>query len=146
MNKKKLNIILDTLYESEQQLLVDGVIRTTNIVGELGEYYAAITYGLERTDSSCQKHVDLLDKNGIGYQVKTRRLFNHDCRSSNPNGRIGGLNEGNCDVIAVELDEKYRLKAICSVSRNVVTKLLNGKKHVYLKNLQGVADDPLKKI
>ena len=146
MNKQQLNRILEKLYESEKELLNGGVIRTTSVVGELGEYYASKKYGLDPADRSGQRDYDLKDKNGKCYQVKTRRLYPHPNRTSKQNLLYKGLNKGKCDIIFVLIDEKYKLKSVFSVSRKRINGLLKGKSCLLYDKLREESDNPLKKI
>jgi hypothetical protein len=49
------------------------VIRTKNLVGDLGEYYCKETFGLKLEENAVNKGFDATDQQGLKVEIKTRR-------------------------------------------------------------------------
>lgn len=134
---------LKLISKGESMLLENGVIRTTKIVAEIGEYYAAKEYGLGFAENTVQKGYDLIDGNGVKYQVKCRRRFNNPYRKSRNTGLIKGLDKDGYDVaIIVEIGEQFELIQIFSISKKVIDKNF-GKIAFNIPKLERLADNPI---
>lgn len=98
------------------ELYSRGIVRTKNIVGELGERYCALKLGLELAPPN-EKNIDAKDLDGNGYSIKTL--------SSKSAKRTGAFHiDKNHDksekvfdqLLVVILSESMQLEAIYSFS------------------------------
>ncbi len=134
---------LQLISKGESMLLEHGIIRTTKIVAEIGEYYAAKEYGLQLATNTVQKGYDLIDGDGIKYQVKCRRRFDNRYRKSRNIGLIRGLQKEGYDVaIIVEVGEQFELVQIFSISRSKIVENFGEKTNI--AKLKDLADHPIK--
>ena len=53
-----------------------GIIRSNNLVGDLGEYYCEQSFGITLSKNKVQKGYDGTDKKGKTVQIKTRKTPN----------------------------------------------------------------------
>jgi hypothetical protein len=102
-----------------RRLRVRGLVRTSNTpVGDYAERMCCQHLGLERKDFS-EKSVDAVDRHGVRYQIKSRRLT-----PENPSRQLGAIRDieqNPFDVLlAVFFDEDLDLKEIWSVPCDVV--------------------------
>ncbi|MBS1684407.1 MAG: hypothetical protein JSS76_06615 [Bacteroidetes bacterium] len=70
--KFKTHPSLSQISEALKTLTDEGIIRTNNLVGELGEYYVCQMLGLRRQPIS-SKGYDATDADGKHVEIKTRR-------------------------------------------------------------------------
>jgi hypothetical protein len=70
--KFKIHPSLTQISEALKILTDEGIIRTNNLVGELGEYYVCKMLGLHRQPISSKGH-DATDSDGKHVEIKTRR-------------------------------------------------------------------------
>lgn len=86
----------------------EGIIRSRRIVGDLGEYYASQELGLILNKNKNEKGVDALDKRGVKYEIKTRRVYESGRRmgkSRRLNNLVGKDSEY---LVVVVLDRSFR--------------------------------------
>lgn len=67
--RPELKLIADSL----KSLKDDGIIRTKNLVGDLGEYYCSQKFNLTLNDNVVESGFDAKDKKGKKVEIKTRR-------------------------------------------------------------------------
>lgn len=64
---------LKVIAEALKSLKAKNVIRTKNLVGDLGEYYCKEKFGLKLEENAVNKGFDAIDKEGKKVEIKTRR-------------------------------------------------------------------------
>lgn len=103
--RKELKIIAEAL----KSLTHDKIIRSKNLVGDLGEYYCKEMFGLTIVENYVNKGFDAIDNKGLKVEIKTRRI---------PDGKskviFRGFDFDYC--LYVELDEYFELNRIVKVS------------------------------
>jgi len=93
--------------ELYNQLIKQNIIRSRRIVGDIGEFYAADRLNLKLEENKNSKGLDAKDKNGISFEIKTRRVYDSDRRISQTR-RINGLVGKSAEyLIVVTLDRKF---------------------------------------
>lgn len=58
------------------------IIRSRHIVGDIGEFYACKRLGLELNERKNEKGIDASHKNGLTFEIKTRRVYESGRRVS----------------------------------------------------------------
>jgi hypothetical protein len=102
--KKAINEFAKAYDELEE----NGIIRSRRIVGDIGEFYACRRLGLEISESRNEKGIDARDKNGLTYEIKTRRVYESGRRVSETR-RLNNLVGKSADyLIVVALDRKFK--------------------------------------
>ena len=85
-----------------------GVIRSRHIVGDIGEYYACKALNLEICSKVNERGFDAINKDGIKFEVKTRRVYESGRRGSDSR-RLNNLNGKSADyLIVVALDRSFK--------------------------------------
>lgn len=64
---------LKSIANALKSLEKDGIIRTKNLVGDLGEYYCSQLFNLNLNENVVQNGYDALDSSGKKVEIKTRR-------------------------------------------------------------------------
>lgn len=64
---------LKIIAEALKSLKEKKIIRTKNLVGDLGEYYCKEYFGLTLEENAVNKGFDAIDKEGKKVEIKTRR-------------------------------------------------------------------------
>lgn len=124
MNIKEFNT--EQLLELYSQLLVElkqrNIIRSNNLVGEIGEYFAINFYSKQKGLPNLQaaptgaKNIDAISREGERYSIK--------CTTTKTTGVFYGLNSIGSNeeqrqlfeyVIIVVLDDLYRLKQLLQI-------------------------------
>ena len=85
-----------------------GIIRSRRIVGDLGEFYASQELNLTLNENKNEKGVDAIDKKGVKYEIKTRRVYESGRRTGKSrrlNNLVGKISEF---LIVVALDRSFR--------------------------------------
>lgn len=99
---------LKIIAEALTSLKTKNIIRTKNLVGDLGEYYCKEKFGLKLNENSVNKGFDAIDQDGLKVEIKTRRT---------PEGKskviFKGFDFNYC--LYVELDEYYEPKEILKI-------------------------------
>lgn len=104
----KIESLLREFGEAYQALLDKEIIRTRRVVGDLGEQYAADTLGLHLMEDLTQAGYDAEGSDGRTYEIKTRRVYQSERRTSDTR-RINGLASKTADVlVVVTLDHAFR--------------------------------------
>lgn len=86
----------------------EGVIRSRRIVGDLGEFYASQELNLTLNENKNEKGVDAYDRNGIKYEIKTRRVYESG-RRTGKSRRLNNLVGKDSDfLVVVVLDRSFR--------------------------------------
>lgn len=84
------------------------IIRSRRIVGDIGEYYASKRLSLTLSNNNNEKGWDAIDKNGIKFEIKTRRVYESDRRISKVR-RLNNLKGKDAKyLIVVTLDRGFR--------------------------------------
>lgn len=99
---------LKLIAEALKSLKEKNVIRTKNLVGDLGEYYCKEIFGLKLEENAVNKGFDATDNEGKKVEIKTRRT---------PEGKskviFRSFDFDYC--LYVELDEFYEPKEILKI-------------------------------
>ncbi|MCR9278663.1 MAG: hypothetical protein NXH85_11880 [Pseudomonadaceae bacterium] len=94
--------------ELDEELRRRGVVRSSNIVGDYGEWIVCERFGWTMADSQAQKSYDCTAANGTRYQVKTRHIT-----SRNPSRQLGVIRSFDFGyLVAIILGEDYGLQEI----------------------------------
>ncbi len=112
--------------EVVKKLKQENIIRTGNVVGEIGEFYAINyfnkTKGLPKLQSTlvATKNVDAVSNRGERYTIKTS--------TSNSTGAFLGINIDDTEkvfeyALIVQLDRQYGLKSILQIDWKTFIKL-----------------------
>lgn len=90
------------------ELKKTGIIRSRRIVGDIGEFYACKRLGLEISENKNEKGIDARHKNGLTFEIKTRRVYESGRRLSETR-RLNNLLGKSADyLIVVALDRKFK--------------------------------------
>ncbi len=115
--------------ETIRELKKRGILRTNNVVGEIGEFYVLEKYNADkklptlRTVPVGTKNINAIDQNGERYSIKST--------SGNVTGAFYGLQAPNSTeadkplfeyVVICKLDENYGLEGIYQVSWDIFLK------------------------
>ncbi|PLX00990.1 MAG: hypothetical protein C0594_14820 [Marinilabiliales bacterium] len=92
------------LYESLRKF---GIIRSRRIVGDLGEFYACQQLNLILNENKNEKGVDAYDKNGIKYEIKTRRVYESGRRTGKSRRLNNLVGKDSKFLIIVTLDRSF---------------------------------------
>ena len=84
----------------------ENIIKTRHIVGDLGEFYAVQKLELDLCNNTTQKGFDAIDKKGLTYEIKTRRVYLSERRKGNTR-RLNNLVGKNADFLIVVTLDKY---------------------------------------
>ena len=93
--------------KSYELLRENNIIRSRRIVGDLGEFYACQYLNLTLNENKNEKGVDAIDKNGVKYEVKTRRVYESGRRTGKTrrlNNLVGKSSEM---LVVVALDRSF---------------------------------------
>jgi len=102
----------------DDELRRRGVVRSSNIVGDYGEWIVCDLYGWTLADSQAQKSYDCTGADGTRYQVKTRRVT-----ARNPSRQLGVIRSFDFDyLVAVMLNEDYSLQEIWQFPVDLIQK------------------------
>ncbi len=91
------------------------IIRSRRIVGDLGEFYACQYLNLKLNENKNEKGVDAIDKNGIKYEVKTRRVYESGRRTGKTrrlNNLVGKSSE---ILVVVVLDRGFNCAGMWTI-------------------------------
>lgn len=109
--RPELKLIADSLKSLKQ----DGIIRTKNLVGDLGEYYCSQLFGLTLNLNVVETGFDAFDTEDKKVEIKTRRT---------PEGKakviFRGFDFDYC--LFIELDEYFEPTKIIKVLRDEILK------------------------
>jgi len=97
------------LYEA---LRKNEIIRSRRIVGDLGEFYACQYLKLSLNENKNEKGVDAVDKNGVKYEVKTRRVYESGRRKSKSRRLNNLVGKESKYLIVVVLDRSFNCAGI----------------------------------
>lgn len=100
------------LYEA---LRKNEIIRSRRIVGDLGEFYACQYLKLSLNENKNEKGVDAVDKNGVKYEVKTRRVYESGRRKSKSRRLNNLVGKESKYLIVVALDRSFNCAGIWKI-------------------------------
>ncbi|MDB5222026.1 MAG: hypothetical protein JWN83_693 [Chitinophagaceae bacterium] len=90
------------------ELEENGIIRSRRIVGDIGEFYACRHLDLEISSNKTEKGIDARHKNGLTFEIKTRRVYKSGRRLSEAR-RLNNLDGKSADyLIVVALDRAFK--------------------------------------
>lgn len=121
------------------------IVRTSNSpVGDYAEWLVANRLGLTLATNSTSGY-DAVDQSGVKYQIKCRRLTQHN--SSRQLSAIRNLNNHDFDyLIAVLFNEKYEVKQVVKIPHEIIGKYASFRKHVNAHILilrENILNDPM---
>lgn len=108
---------LKTITDCIKSLKEKGVIRSNNLVGDLGEYYCQENFGITLCDSKVQKGYDGTDEEEKTIQIKTRKT-----PSNSASVYFKNLEFNYC--LFVELNENYELVEVLKISKEEISDIL----------------------
>jgi hypothetical protein len=111
--KPELRLIADSL----KLLKNDGIIRTKNLVGDLGEYYCSQLLNLTLNNNVVEKGYDAKDSNGKKVEIKTRRIPEKSAK----------INFKSLDFdyyLYIELNEYFEPREILKIPQTEISKNL----------------------
>jgi hypothetical protein len=89
-------------------LIVQGIIRSRRIVGDIGEFYACNALGLNMSKNKNEKGIDAQHPNGLTFEIKTRRVYSSK-RRVNEFRRLNNLEGKISDyLIVVTLNHSFK--------------------------------------
>ena len=97
------------LYEALRE---NEIIRSRRIVGDIGEFYACHYLNLTLNDNKNEKGVDAIDKNGVKYEVKTRRVYESGRRKSKSRRLNNLVGKESKYLVVVALDRGFKCAGI----------------------------------
>lgn len=104
----QVKTLLRDFADAIDNLKIGGVIRSRHIVGDIGEYYACKTLDLEICSKLNERGFDAIGKDGIKFEVKTRRVYESGRRNSDSR-RLNKLKGKSAEyLIVVALDRSFR--------------------------------------
>jgi hypothetical protein len=93
------------VYEELEQ---NGIIRSRRIVGDIGEFYACKHLDLQQSENRNEKGIDARNKDGLTFEIKTRRVYTSD-RRINETRRLNNLVGKTADyLIVVTIDKSFK--------------------------------------
>jgi hypothetical protein len=108
---------LKTITDCFKSLKEKGIIRSNNLVGDLGEYYCKQNFGITLSESKVQKGYDGVDEKGKTVQIKTRKT---------PNGGASvyfkNLDFNYC--LFLVLNENYELIEVFKIKKEEIINIL----------------------
>lgn len=100
--------VINSFAKTYNELETNGIIRSRRIVGDIGEFYACRRLNLIISENLNEIGIDAKDKNGITYEIKTRRVYESGRRVSETR-RLNNLVGKSADyLIVVTLDRKFQ--------------------------------------
>jgi hypothetical protein len=110
--------LLSTIAECQAELRRRGVIRSSNVTGDLAETIVCAALGLMQVPAS-GKNVDAVGADGRRYQIKARQLTTWN--KSRQLGSLRDLAAGDFDfLVGVLFDQTYRLMRAALVPHSIV--------------------------
>ncbi len=116
----KASAAIDKFAQAYELLEEAGVIRSRRIVGDIGEFYACRRLNLTPCDNRNQKGLDAINKEGITFEIKTRRVYESGRRISETR-RINNIIGKDAEyLIVVTVDRSFRcsgmwIMPICNI-------------------------------
>ena len=113
--------LLGEFGRARQALLDNGIIRSSRVVGDIGEAYAAQKLHLTLADDQTTTGCDAVDAEGRTFEIKTRRVYSSARRTSETR-RINGLVGKSAEtLVVVQLDHAFRCAGMWRMPlRNVI--------------------------
>jgi len=113
MNPSQIKALLRKYTEIISTLRTEGVIKTSKVVADYGEWLVAQKLNLQLVDSPINKGFDALDNKGEKYEIKTRK---ETAWNSPKNSPVSAAKIQNADfLICVELDNDWNIKYILKI-------------------------------
>ncbi len=109
----KIRPELKSIAESLKSLQGAGIIRTKNLVGDLGEYYCQEFTNLTLNRSTVESGFDAVDANGKKVEIKTRRLPSNQSKVF-----FRGFDFDYC--LYIELNQYFEPKCILRIERSEI--------------------------
>lgn len=100
--KNAINAFAKVYDELEQS----GIIRSRRIVGDIGEFYACKHLDLQLSENRNEKGIDARNKDGLTFEIKTRRVYASGRRISE-NRRLNNLVGKTADYLIVVTIDKF---------------------------------------
>jgi hypothetical protein len=104
----KEKIAINEFAKVYEELEENGIIRSRKIVGDIGEFYGCRRLGLELITNKNEKGFDAINKDGLTFEIKTRRVYKSDRRISETR-RLNNLVGKSADyLIVVTVDRAFK--------------------------------------
>jgi|TARA_Y100000031_G_C8232325_1_gene391539 hypothetical protein len=112
--------ILDFLSKIVFELKHRGIMKTNNIVAELGEYYAIKKLNLNSKPKGFKDYD--AEKDGIRYEIKTRQKVSEPYRKSSSQYRLNDILKDYDFLILVMLNDKFVVDCMYKFPRKMFNK------------------------
>lgn len=91
-----------------EELENTGIIRSRKIVGDIGEFYACKHLDLQQSENKNEKGIDARNKDGLTFEIKTRRVYT-SARRIGETRRLNGLVGKTADYLTVvTIDKSFK--------------------------------------
>jgi hypothetical protein len=105
---EKAKTAINEFAKAYNDLDENGIIRSRRIVGDIGEFYACNRLNLLLSENRNEKGIDARHKNGLTFEIKTRRVYESGRRRSETR-RLNNLVGKTADyLIVVTLDRSFK--------------------------------------
>lgn len=101
----KVKLAINDFALAYQALKENKIIRSRRIVGDIGELYACKKLDLIISEKLNEKGIDARDKNGITFEIKTRRVYESGRRISETR-RLNNLDGKTADFLVVVIIDR----------------------------------------
>ena len=99
----------------------NGIIRSSRIAGDIGEFYACRHLDLKISSNKTEKGNDARHKNGLPFEIKTRRVYASG-RCLSEARRLNNLDGKSADyLIVVAIDRAFKFPGMWLISRKNIT-------------------------
>ena len=117
----KVRTAINRFAKAYEQLEENKIIRSRRIVGDIGEFYACRRINLHLCTNRNEKGYDADNKQGLRFEIKTRRVYESGRRSSKTR-RINNLVGKDADyLIVVTIDRAFRCSGMWIMPmRNII--------------------------
>lgn len=117
----KVRTAINRFAKAYEQLEENKIIRSRRIVGDIGEFYACRRLNLHLCTNRNEKGYDADNKQGLRFEIKTRRVYESGRRSSKTR-RINNLVGKDADyLIVVTIDRAFRCSGMWIMPmRNII--------------------------
>jgi hypothetical protein len=139
--------VLQLLSRTMRELRDRELIRSENIVGDIGEALAATHFSVT-LETGSNRHYDLRTREGVKVQVKSRRVTTHHPRVGHWSELHGVDEHGFEEFIGVVLNEDFSLREAWSVPWAAVSRLKQkkGTGYVLAYTRKVLNDDEVRRI
>lgn len=103
----RIKILLNEFASTVQLLKNEKIIRSSKIVGDIGEFYASKRLDLNLSCKMNEKGIDATNISGLTFEIKTRRVYDSGRRKSETRRLNGLVGKRAKYLIVVTLDRAF---------------------------------------